>query len=224
MSEPILHLSDITKTFNLGKPNEVSVLRGVDLMIARGEMVALTAPSGAGKSTLLHICGLLDQPGGGQLTIDGEELTRASDRKRTAVRREKIGFVYQFHHLLPNFTALENCVIPQRAAGASVKDATLRAREFLERVGLGGRETHRPDMLSGGEQQRVAICRAMMNQPKLLLADEPTGNLDPETSWQVFEMLQTLIEETGLAALIVTHNPNLAGKMHRNCILENGRL
>ncbi|MBK5935145.1 lipoprotein-releasing system ATP-binding protein [Rhodovulum imhoffii] len=224
MSDPVLALRDIAKSYNHGNPNEVVVLRGASLEIAPGEAVALVAPSGAGKSTLLHISGLLDTPDNGEVWISGQDMARQSDRRRTAVRCADVGFVYQFHHLLPEFTALENIALPQLAAGQTSAAAEARARELLEAVGIGARADHRPAALSGGEQQRVAFCRALANRPRLLLADEPTGNLDPETSDTVFAALMTLVRETGLAALIATHNPDLAARMDRVLRLEGGRL
>ena len=222
MSEPALRLRGISKTYNKGRPGAVDVLRGVDLALGEGEVVALVAPSGAGKSTLLHIAGLLDTPDAGRVEIGGTDLTGLSDRRRTAMRRDRIGFVYQFHHLLPEFSALENVMLPQLAAGASRKQAETRAAQLLGDVGIAARATHRPAALSGGEQQRVAFCRAMANRPALLLADEPTGNLDPATSETVFGTLMSLVRETGLAALIATHNMDLAGRMDRQVLLQDG--
>ncbi len=224
MSNPTLELSGLTKAYNHGKPNEVQVLQGIDLSVQPGEIVALVAPSGAGKSTLLHIAGLLDTPDQGTVQIAGEDMTRLSDRRRTAVRRATVGFIYQFHHLLPEFTALENIVLPQLANGVSEKDAQARAMALLDRVGVAERATHRPAALSGGEQQRVAFCRALANEPALLLADEPTGNLDPETSDKVFGALMTLVRDTGLAAVIATHNLDLAARMDRQVRLTAGIL
>lgn len=224
MSNPTLVVDGLTKTYNHGLPNEVQVLQGASLAVNPGEVVALVAPSGAGKSTLLHIAGLLDTPDQGTVTIDGEDMTRLSDRRRTAVRRATVGFIYQFHHLLPEFTALENIVLPQLANGVAEKDATARAHTLLERVGVGDRAGHRPAALSGGEQQRVAFCRALANEPALLLADEPTGNLDPETSDKVFDTLMHLVRDTGLAAVIATHNLDLAARMDRRVRLTNGVL
>ncbi len=219
-----LRLRAIEKAYNRGKPNEVAVLRGVDITLAPGEVVALVAPSGAGKSTLLHIAGLLDTADAGEVAIGGQELARSSDRIRTEVRRADVGFVYQFHHLLPEFTACENVVLPQLADGVGAAQAETRARDILARVGLADRADHRPAALSGGEQQRVAFCRALANGPKLLLADEPTGNLDPATSDVVFDVLLELVRETRMAALIATHNPALAARMDRTLTLEAGRL
>lgn len=214
-SEPVLRLQGIAKGYNLGSPGEIQVLRGVDLAVAPGEVVALVAPSGAGKSTLLHIAGLLDTPDAGQVVIAGQDMTGKGDRARTAVRRRNVGFVYQFHHLLPEFTAAENVILPQLANGTGAGEAALRAQDLLARVGLTARARHRPAELSGGEQQRIAFCRALANAPQLLLADEPTGNLDPDTSDQVFGALMELVAGTGLSALIATHNPDLAKRMDR---------
>nr|WP_213396344.1 ABC transporter ATP-binding protein [Yoonia sp.] len=220
----ILSLHDLHKTYNAGKPNEVRVLQGVDLTVAAGEIVALVAPSGAGKSTLLHIAGLLDTPDSGTVSIAGTDMTRLSDRKRTGVRRGQVGFIYQFHHLLPEFSALENIVLPQLANGVTDRAAHARAMALLSRVGIAERAAHRPAALSGGEQQRVAFCRALANEPALLLADEPTGNLDPETSNRVFETLIGLVRDTGLAAVIATHNLDLAARMDRQLRLDAGVL
>jgi lipoprotein-releasing system ATP-binding protein len=224
MSEPMLELKGVEKGYNRGKPSEVIVLRGVDLTVARGEVVALVAPSGAGKSTLLHIAGLLDTADAGTVTLGGRAMTGLSDRARTEARRAEVGFIYQFHHLLPEFSALENVVIPQLANGTPKAEAETRARDLLARVGVGGRADHRPAALSGGEQQRVAFCRALANAPKLLLADEPTGNLDPGTSDQVFGVLMDLVRSTGLSALIATHNMELAARMDRVVRLTGGRI
>ena len=189
MSDTTLDLHGFVQAYNKGKPNAVSVLRGIDLKVHAGEIVALVAPSGAGKSTLLHIAGLLDTPDEGRVAIAGADMTDQSDRKRTAMRRADVGFVYQFHHLLPEFTALENIVLPQLANGTSKAQAEIHAQALLEKVGISARAHHRPAALSGGEQQRVAFCRALANAPTHLLADEPTGNLDPSTSDQVFDAL-----------------------------------
>ena len=185
---------------------------------------ALVAPSGAGKSTLLHIAGLLDTPNSGEVRIGGEEMSGRSDRRRTAVRRSEVGFIYQFHHLLPEFSAAENAILPQLANGAGQAAAAARAADLLARVGIADRADHRPAALSGGEQQRVAFCRALANQPRLLLADEPTGNLDPETSERVFATLMDVVRETGLSALIATHNLELAARMDRVVRLDAGRI
>jgi lipoprotein-releasing system ATP-binding protein len=194
-------------------PSEVVVLRGATLSVAKGEVVALVAPSGAGTSTLLHIAGLLDVPDAGVVRLGGREMGGLSDKARTEARRAEVGFIYQFHHLLPEFTALENVVIPQLANGV-----------LLGKVGVAARADHRPAALSGGEQQRVAFCRALANGPKLLLADEPTGNLDPATSDQVFGVLMELVRETGLSALIATHNLELAARMDRVVRLTAGQV
>ena len=224
MSDAMLELGGIEKAYNCGKPSEVTVLRGASVSIARGEVVALVAPSGAGKSTLLHIAGLLDTADSGAVRLGGQDMVGLSDRDRTSIRREDVGFIYQFHHLLPEFSALENIVLPQLANGVSKAAAKARAMDLLGRVGIGGRADHRPAALSGGEQQRVAFCRALANNPRLLLADEPTGNLDPGTSDQVFWVLMDLVRETGLSALIATHNLELAGRMDRIVRLDQGRV
>lgn len=224
MSDVILRLSGIEKTYKKGTPSEVVVLRGADLELRAGEVVALVAPSGAGKSTLLHIAGLLDEADSGAVEIAGQLMTGRSDRKRTGVRRRDVGFVYQFHHLLPEFTAQENISLPQLANGLSRGKADARAMALMTRVGVEDRATHRPAALSGGEQQRVAFCRALANAPRLLLADEPTGNLDPGTSEQVFGALMDLVRDTGLAALIATHNLELASRMDRVLRLDAGKL
>jgi len=224
MSDTVLRLDGIEKGYKLGKPGEIRVLRGASVAIARGEVAALVAPSGAGKSTLLHIAGLLDTPDAGTVEIDGRDLTRARDRARTATRRQHVGFIYQFHHLLPEFTAEENVILPQLADGVARSDAEARAADLLDRVGLSGRAAHRPAELSGGEQQRVAFCRAMANKPLILLADEPTGNLDPATADVVFDTLLGLVRDTGMGALIATHNPELAARMDRVLRLDEGAL
>jgi len=224
MSDYALELAGIEKGYNRGKPSEVMVLRGATFEVKRGEVVALVAPSGAGKSTLLHIAGLLDTPDEGSVALGGRNMVGLSDRDRTLARRGDVGFIYQFHHLLPEFTALENIFIPQLANGVSPSDAEARAMDLLARVGVAERAAHRPAALSGGEQQRVAFCRALANGPKLLLADEPTGNLDPGTSEQVFAALMGLVRDTGLSALIATHNLELAARMDRIVRLEQGRV
>ncbi|MXU65378.1 ABC transporter ATP-binding protein [Oceanomicrobium pacificus] len=224
MSDAVLRLSGVTKRFHPGKPNEITVLDGADIALARGEVVGLVAPSGAGKSTLLHIAGLLDTADAGSVHVLGREASGARDRERTRLRRAHVGFIYQFHHLLPEFSALENVVLPQQANGVAKAAAEDRARALLGQIGLEARLDHRPAELSGGEQQRVAFCRALANAPDLLLADEPTGNLDPETSDQVFDILLDLVRDTGLSALIATHNHELAAKMDRVVRLDAGRL
>ena len=223
MSE-MLELQGIEKGYNRGKPSEVIVLRGATLSVAKGEVVALVAPSGAGKSTLLHIAGLLDVPDSGVVRLGGREMGGLTDKARTEARRAEVGFIYQFHHLLPEFTALENVVIPQLANGVAKAEAEARAMELLGKVGVAPRAGHRPAALSGGEQQRVAFCRALANGPKLLLADEPTGNLDPATSEQVFGVLMDLVRSTGLSALIATHNLELAARMDRVVRLSAGQV
>ncbi|AXT25382.1 ABC transporter ATP-binding protein [Ruegeria sp. AD91A] len=224
MNDVTLRLKGLTKTYLKGKPGEVQVLRGVDLDLRAGEAVAMVAPSGAGKSTLLHIAGLLDMPDEGTVEIGGRNVSSKGDRIRTALRRQDVGFVYQFHHLLPEFTALENITLPQLANGVSDKAAQARALDLLDRVGVAARASHRPAALSGGEQQRVAFCRALANAPRILFADEPTGNLDPETSDQVFDTLMKLVRDEGLSALIATHNLDLAARMDRMVRLEGGVL
>ena len=211
----VLELVGIGKTYAKDGPAPVTVLRDLDLRLGRGEVVALVAPSGAGKSTLLHIAGLLDTPDTGRVLLAGRDMTGMGDRARTEARRRELGFVYQFHHLLPEFSAAENIVLPQLANGVAARAARARAADLLERVGLSHRADHRPAQMSGGEQQRVAFCRALANAPALLLADEPTGNLDPETSDRVFAVLMSLVRETGLSALIATHNHALAAQMDR---------
>ncbi|OIQ42845.1 MAG: ABC transporter [Roseobacter sp. MedPE-SWde] len=224
MSEAVLELKSVTKSYNQGRANQIDVLRGIDLTLNAGEMVALVAPSGAGKSTLLHIAGLLDVPDNGSVLVAGQDVSGKGDGTRTSLRRQDVGFVYQFHHLLPEFTALENIVLPQLANGVLQSGAEARAKELLTLVGLADRAGHRPAALSGGEQQRVAFCRALANSPRVLLADEPTGNLDPGTSDQVFAALMDLVAGTGLSALVATHNHELAARMDRRVKLEQGRL
>lgn len=224
MNEVTMRLNGLTKTYLKGTPGEVQVLRGADLELRAGEAVALVAPSGAGKSTLLHIAGLLDTPDDGSVEIAGQSVQGRGDRTRTALRRRDVGFVYQFHHLLPEFTALENITLPQLANGVSENAAQDRAMSLLDRVGVAPRADHRPAALSGGEQQRVAFCRALANKPRVLLADEPTGNLDPDTSDQVFDALMALVREEGLSALIATHNMELAARMDRKLRLDGGIL
>ena len=203
---------------------ELTVLRGVDFSLRAGEIVALVAPSGAGKSTLLHLAGLLEKPDSGKVSVLGRDAGKLPDTERTAIRRDRIGFVYQFHHLLAEFSALENVMMPQLVADVPRRQARERARELLAMVGLGARESHRPARLSGGEQQRVAIVRALANSPRLLLADEPTGNLDPHTAEGVFNELTALVRQTGLAALIATHNSDLAARLDGIVTLRDGRL
>ena len=222
-ARPVLGLANVHRTFHQG-PDALEVLRGIDLEVRSGEIVALVGPSGSGKSTLLHIAGLLEMPDAGEVAISEKPCSGMNDDARTAMRREHLGFVYQYHHLLPEFTALENVAIPSIVAGFSRSQARARAHELLCWLGLEEREKHRPGELSGGEQQRVAIARALAAGPSLLLADEPTGNLDPATASDVFEVLLKLVRGAGLAALVATHNPDLASRMDRVVRLEDGRL
>lgn len=224
MNKVILSMNNICKSYTTNGLEKLMVLQSVDLNIATGDLIGLTAPSGAGKSTLLHICGLLDTSDSGKINFLGQDIQKASDKTRTLIRRRDIGFVYQFHHLLPEFSALENIVLPQLINGKKPQQASHRAIELLKLVGLENRAAHRPAQLSGGEQQRVAFCRAVANKPKLLLADEPTGNLDEKTSDMVFDALLSLVELSGMAALIATHNENLAKKMNRRISLKSGKL
>ena len=203
---------------------ELVVLNGIDLVLRPGEIVALVGPSGAGKSTMLHVAGLLERPDGGAVLIGGEDCGRLGDDRRTLLRRSQIGFVYQFHHLLPEFSALENVMLPQMIAAVSRRRAREKAAGLLERVGLAPRAGHRPARLSGGEQQRVAIARALANDPKILLGDEPTGNLDHTTGESVLQTLLDLVRGTGLAAVIATHNLDLARRLDRVVALEDGQL
>jgi lipoprotein-releasing system ATP-binding protein len=221
MSEPHLKLTGVHRHFGRDE-TLVRVLEAADLAVASGELVAIVAPSGAGKSTLLHLCGLLERPQGGEIEITGTPTTRLSERGRTLLRRGTIGYVYQFHHLLPEFSALENVSIPQLIAGKGPSEAAKRSRELLDLLGVLPRATHRPAELSGGEQQRVAIARAAANHPKVILADEPTGNLDPATSDLVFSALQSLIRDEGAAGLIATHNHDLARRADRIVTLKDG--
>tara|TARA_B100001173_G_scaffold309604_1_gene322335 strand:- start:1084 stop:1761 length:678 start_codon:yes stop_codon:yes gene_type:complete len=222
MSDSVLVLSNIYKSYFQGTPKEINVLQGIDLTVEKGEIIALVAPSGAGKSTLLHIAGLLDKPDSGQICVAGDSKNLNSDRVRTNIRKTKFGFVYQSNNLLPEFSALENVVLPQLVAGKLKKHAFDRARMLLEKVGLDHRANHRPGTLSGGEQQRVAFCRALANKPNLLLADEPTGNLDTETSASVFDTVVNLAKETGLSAIVATHNLDLASRLDRIIYLNKG--
>ncbi len=223
MSEMPLELRAVQRIYRSGA-GPLAVLRGADLALRGGEIVALVAPSGAGKSTLLHLAGLLERPDGGMVLVDGRDAGALPDAERTAIRRDRIGFVYQFHHLLGEFSALENVVLPQMIAGMKRRHATERAMELLRAFGLAPRAGHLPGKLSGGEQQRVAIARALANQPAVLLADEPTGNLDVETASVVFEELLATVRRQGLAALIATHNPELAARMDRVVTLREGRV
>ena len=221
LDRPALSLDRIVRGFRQGGTT-LEVLRGASLAVNAGKAIALVGPSGSGKSTLLQIAGLLEKPDGGEVMIDGQACNALSDTQRTAKRRRLIGFVYQYHHLLPEFSALENVVVPQMIAGRTRREAAERAKRLLGHVGLAERLTHRPARLSGGEQQRVAIARALANRPKLLIADEPTGNLDPHTAEYVFDMLLDLVRRGGLAALIATHNMELARRMDRMLALKEG--
>lgn len=224
MNKPVLELASIKKSFSKGSSNKIEVLKGVDLQLFPGEIVALVAPSGAGKSTLLQIAGLLDKPLSGKIFIDGQEIQNESDNQLTMIRRREIGFVYQFHHLLPEFSSRENIDLPQLANGFPSKDAQRRSNELLDLVNLANRSNHRPAELSGGEQQRIAICRALANKPKIILADEPTGNLDQNTTLSVFDSLLKIVKKTNLAALIATHNLDLAKRMDRVVELIDGKI
>lgn len=222
MSAPLV-LKTVTRRFAQGA-EALTILHEADLTLLTGEMVALVAPSGAGKSTLLHLAGLLERPDSGEVIIDGFSTAYFNDSELTRLRRHRIGFVYQFHHLLPEFSAQENVVLPQQIAGEHIEKARLRANELLRTLGLAARLHHRPGELSGGEQQRVAIARAIANRPGILLADEPTGNLDPKTALGVFETLHQVVRETGLAALVATHNIEIASRMDRQITLSEGRI
>ena len=223
IATPVLKLDGLQRSFKQGE-RTLNVLAGASAELMPGEAVALVGPSGCGKSTLLHVAGLLETPDSGQVFVNGRDCSKLGDAARTQVRRTDMGFVYQFHQLLPEFTALENVVLPQLILGRTYKAASARAKELLSALGLGERLTHRPAELSGGEQQRTAICRALANTPRLILADEPTGNLDPATAEHVFHELMTLIKHTGVAALIATHNLDLAARMDRTLRLDKGLL
>ncbi|MCB1421870.1 MAG: ABC transporter ATP-binding protein [Nitratireductor sp.] len=224
MMEAVLRLDKVTRIYNEAHGKQVRVLEDASFSIGAGEIVSLVAPSGAGKSTLLHLAGLLERPGAGEIYIGGKATVKLADDQRTAMRRNDIGFIYQFHHLLPEFSAAENLVVPQMLRGVGRVAAEKRAHELLAFMGIEERADHRPSELSGGEQQRVAIARAVANGPKLLLADEPTGNLDPATSERVFTVLDRLVRSTGLSALIATHNHDLARRMDRIVTLEDARV
>jgi len=223
VEDPVLKLVGIEKSYKEGT-GTLPILRGCDFNLFAGELTALVAPSGAGKSTLLHITGLLEKPDAGEVVIGGKACGTLDDATRTRLRRTEIGFVYQFHHLLPEFSALENLMIPQMIAGLDKKEAAKRGKDLLAYMRLEKRGTHLPSQLSGGERQRVAIARAVANAPKVLLADEPTGNLDPKTSHYVFDALAALVRATGLAAIIATHNMSLAERMDRRITLDEGRI
>ena len=218
-----LELKAVERRYGEGE-NTLAILEGADFRLHSGEIVALVAPSGTGKSTLLHLAGLLEHPDGGEVFVNGRSCNGLSDDERTAIRREEIGFVYQFHHLLPEFSALENIMMPQMIGGLKRKDAEERARQLLDYMRVGHRATHRPAELSGGEQQRVAIARAVANAPMVLLADEPTGNLDPDTASYVFDALEALVRQSGLAAMIATHNHALAERMDRRVTISGGKV
>lgn len=218
---PAMALVGVGRRYQQGE-GQIEILRDAGLVVEHGQSVALVAPSGSGKSTLLHLAGLLEHPDEGEVFIDGRATSKLSDAERTRIRRLHVGFVYQFHHLLGEFTALENVVLPQMIRGLSQRAAEARAKDLLSYLGLGKRLTHRPSELSGGEQQRVAIARALANAPRLLLADEPTGNLDPRTSDHVFGALAELVHATGVAAIIATHNLALADQMDRRVTLRDG--
>lgn len=222
-SFPTLMLRDVTRSFGEGA-ERIEIFKGITNQIMPGEVVALVGPSGSGKSSLLHICGLLEPPTSGTIVINGRDCSKLNDEERTAIRRTQLGFVYQFHHLLPEFSAIENVAMPQLIGGRRSKDAQVLATRLLTMVGLQHRLTHRPGKLSGGEQQRVAIARALANQPRLILADEPTGNLDPRTADMVFGVLVDLCRARGVAALIATHNLQMAVKMDRTWLLHDGKL
>ncbi|MCZ4288601.1 ABC transporter ATP-binding protein [Hoeflea alexandrii] len=222
-SHPVLQLAGVSRHFVQGE-NQISILDQADFILEPGETVALVAPSGTGKSTLLHLAGLLEHPDEGDVLVNGESCAGLPDDRRTAIRRSEIGFVYQFHHLLPEFTALENIMMPQLISGLSKADARERAEQLLDYMRIGHRADHRPAELSGGEQQRVAIARAVANAPLVLLADEPTGNLDPETAGYVFEALDALVRQSGLSAVIATHNHDLASLMNRRVTLADGKV
>ena len=219
--KPVLFLQAVDRRYRQGD-TALEILKGAQLGAWLGQSVALVAPSGTGKSTLLHIAGLLEHPDAGEVYIDGVATSQLSDVERTRIRRNEMGFVYQAHHLLPEFSALENVVMPQMIRGLSQKQAEIRAAELLAYLGLKNRMTHRPAELSGGEQQRVAIARAMANAPRILLADEPTGNLDPHTANHVFQTLAQLVRASGLAAIIATHNAELASRMDRRVTIQDG--
>jgi lipoprotein-releasing system ATP-binding protein len=223
MSEAVLELDGVERIYRQASES-LPVLCGATLQLMPGELVALVGPSGAGKSTLLHVAGLLERPDAGRVLVDGRDCNRMGDDARTALRRSAIGFVYQFHHLLPEFSALENVMLPQMIAGKSRTEARMRASELLGVVGLGHRESHRPARLSGGEQQRVAIVRALANSPRMLLGDEPTGNLDVHKAEEVMDLMIGVVRNAGVAALIVTHNLHLAQRMDRILTIEDGRL
>jgi lipoprotein-releasing system ATP-binding protein len=224
VSNPVLKLDQVSRVYKEGHGKRITVLDHASFAIQAGELISLVAPSGAGKSTMLHLAGLLEKPDSGEVFVNGVATVGLSDEGRTRIRRNDVGFIYQFHHLLPEFSAIENLVIPQLLAGVDRKKARDRAKELLDFMGILERGEHRPAELSGGEQQRVAIARAVVNRPQLLLADEPTGNLDPATSDRVFNVLDDLVRSTGLAAVIATHNHDLARRMDRVVTLDEGKV
>ncbi|MGA7714289.1 MAG: ABC transporter ATP-binding protein [Rhizomicrobium sp.] len=219
-----LRLESVARVYREGEGRQLEVFTNVNAILMPGELVALVGPSGAGKSSLLHMAGLLETPSSGEIVIGGALVSALNDEERTRIRRETIGFVYQAHHLLPEFTALENIIIPQLIGGKRRKEAEVEAARLLTMMGLEQRMTHRPSQLSGGEQQRVAIARALANKPRILLADEPTGNLDPRTASSVFDALTAIVRAEGVAALVATHNLQLAARMDRALVLHEGRL
>ena len=223
MAGNVLELKGVVRSYKQGE-RTLEILKGADFSIGKGEMIALVAPSGTGKSTLLHTAGLLERPDSGEVIVNGRDCGELGDDARTAIRRSEIGFVYQFHHLLPEFTALENVMIPQMVRGMTKEASTGRAQQLLDYMKIGTRASHRPSELSGGEQQRVAIARAVANAPLLLLADEPTGNLDPGTASYVFEALEALVRQSGLSAVIATHNHEIAKRMDRRVTLKDGKV
>jgi len=220
-AKPVVFLHGVRRSYRQGEAT-LDILKGAELALWPGQSVALVAPSGVGKSTLLHVAGLLEHPDGGEVFVDEIATSKLSDAERTRIRRTKVGFVYQFHHLLPEFSAIENVILPQMIRGLSRSEAAKRATELLTYLGLKDRLTHRPAELSGGEQQRVAIARAVANAPRVLMADEPTGNLDPHTAEHVFGTLTQLVQASGLAALVATHNMEIAGRMDRRVTLREG--
>ena len=222
-STAVLELRNVKRFFSQGG-NRLEVLRGASVSVGSGEALGLTGPSGSGKSTMLHVAGLLEKPDAGEVLISGKESSSLNDNGRTFLRRNHLGFVYQFHHLLPEFSALENVMLPQILSNSKRGDARIRAKELLNRVGLSARLLHRPGQLSGGEQQRVAIARALANKPKLLLADEPTGNLDFDTAFEIIDLVLKFVSEDGLATIIATHNPQIADRLSRTLILRDGRI
>jgi len=223
MNDPVLQITHLTRTYATGE-KALPVLTGVELSVRAGEIVGLVGPSGSGKSSLLHAAGLLEHPTSGSIAIDGRDCGALNDRERTAIRLSMIGFVYQFHHLLPELSAIDNVALPGMIAGRARQDARARAERLLAQLGLAERLDHQPAQLSGGEQQRVAVARALVNGPRLLLADEPTGNLDPATSEAVFQNIQDLVHATGVAALIATHNLEMTRHMDRVLALRDGHV